>query len=534
MKKTFTINLSGTVFHIDDDAYDKLNTYIAQINKHFGNDADAKEIVADIESRIAELFQERLKNGKEVVSIDQVNEIIIIMGMPESFGDTLEEEKETTGSASSATTTKKRRLYRDPESKILGGVCGGLSAYFSIDPVVIRLIFVVLVFLGAGSSILIYLILWIIVPKATNSAQRLEMKGEPVNINNISKNIKEEFQEVKEMANKIKSEKPYLREKAESLGNIFISIIKIALRVFAIIFGLIMVVVGMLAVIVLITSMLITDEFLGITPFGGDVTQYLNLFVSSTTLFWFWVGAGLAIGIPLLALAYLGIKILFKIRTDTRRLRLSAIGLWFLGIILVFAMTVKAVGNFKVTSSITKQIPITTKSDTLYLKLGTNELGDAIESHLNFGKLRIAKLNGKNFLVDEPTLDIVKSDNGQFGLVVKTKARGKNLDAAQQNASEITYKLDVQDSLISFQSNFLLLDKTAYHNQDVSYILKVPENKTIYLSPEMTKIIHDIKNTSDMWDGDMGDKYWTMKPEGLELSQRKQVSSDQNTAIKKR
>jgi phage shock protein PspC (stress-responsive transcriptional regulator) len=532
MKKTFTINISGTVFHIDDDAYDKLSTYIAQINKHFGHDTDAQEIIEDIESRIAELFQERLKNGKEVVTLDQVNEIIAIMGMPDSFDDSIEEEKVVDSPSSNTKSSKGRRLYRDPENKILGGVCGGLSAYFGIDPVVIRLIFVALVFLGAGSSILIYFILWIIVPKATNSAQRLEMKGEPVNINNISKNIKEEFQEVKEMANKIKSEKPYLREKAESLGNIFLSMIKIALRVFAIIFGIILVLVGILAVIVLITSMFITDEFLGITPFGGDIPSYLNLFVSSTTLFWFWVGAGLAIGIPLLALAYLGIKILFKIRTDTRRLRLSALGLWIVGIILVFTMTVKAVEDYKASSSITKQEPITTKSDTLYLKLGNNELGEAIETHINFGKLKIAKLNGKNFLIDEPTLDIVKSDNADYSLVVKTKARGKNLEAAQHNASEITYKLDVQDSLITFQSNFLLLDKAAYHNQDVNYTLKVPVNKTIYLSQEMTKIIHDIKNTSDMWDGDMGDKYWTMKQEGLELTQRKQLINNQNTATK--
>ena len=92
MKKTFTINISGTVFHIDDDAYERLNNYIFQINRHFGNDADAKEIVEDIESRISELFQERIKDGSEVITLEQVNEIIVIMGMPEAFAEPNEAE----------------------------------------------------------------------------------------------------------------------------------------------------------------------------------------------------------------------------------------------------------------------------------------------------------------------------------------------------------------------------------------------------------------------------------------------------------
>ena len=92
MKKTFTINISGTVFHIDDDAYERLNNYISQINSHFGNDSEATEIVEDIESRISELFQERVKDGNEVINIDHVEEIIRIMGLPEAFDDTKETE----------------------------------------------------------------------------------------------------------------------------------------------------------------------------------------------------------------------------------------------------------------------------------------------------------------------------------------------------------------------------------------------------------------------------------------------------------
>ncbi len=233
MKKTLTINISGTVFHIDDDAYERLNNYIFGINKHFGNDDDAKEIVQDIESRISELFQERVKDGSEVITISHVEDIIRIMGMPEAFANTNDEEIKP-----KTTRTKGRKLYRDPDDRVLGGVCSGLGIFFNVDPIIIRLVFVLLVFLGAGSSLIIYLILWIVVPKAANTAQRLEMKGEEVNINNISKNIKEELQDVKENYEKFRANKSYIRsrERLDDAGNIILAIIRRILKVFVVLF----------------------------------------------------------------------------------------------------------------------------------------------------------------------------------------------------------------------------------------------------------------------------------------------------------
>ena len=166
---------------------------------------------------------------------------------------------------------------------------------------------------------------------------------------------------------------------------------------------------------------------------------------------------------------------------------------------------------------------VSTKSDTLYLKLGKDEFSDYLDSNINFDGLRIASVNGKQFLLYEPQLDIVKSETGEFSMTIKSKARGKDPEKAQNYAREINYKYELQDSLITFQPWFMLPDKSVWRQQEIEITLKVPENKTIYLSNEMVKILHDIQNTSDMWDGDMGGKYWTMKPEGLELAQRKQL-----------
>ncbi len=518
MKKTFTINISGTVFHIDDDAYERLNSYILQINRHFGNDADAKEIVQDIESRISELFQERAKDGSEVITIAQVEEIIRIMGMPEAFADSKDEEKVVTRMPRS----RAKKLYRDPDDRILGGVCSGLGSFFNIDPIIIRLIFVAL-FFGGGSSLIIYVILWIVVPKAANTAQRLEMKGEEVNINNISKTIKEEIQDVKENYQNFRASKSYIRsrERLDDAGSVIMSVLRAIFKIIGVFFGIILVSIGIIAIIALFTSLFVSSEFIGITPFSNELPHYLGLFVSDGTLTWFWVGLALTLGIPLIMLAYLGTRLIFRFESNNPAIGFSALGLWVLGIILLISASIHGFSDFKSVSTSTKQEPVITKSDTLYLKLGADEFSDYLDSSFDFDGLRIASINGKQFLLNEPRLEIEKSETNEFSVVIKSKARGRDLGVAQTNARNVDYKFAQQDSMIIFQPWFMLPDKSVWHKQEIDIVLKVPEKKTIYLSNEMVKIIHDIKNTSNMWDGDMVGKYWIMTPEGLELTQRK-------------
>ncbi len=481
-----------------------------------GSDAEATEIVEDIESRISELFQEHLRDRNEAITIEQVEQIIRIMGMPEAFDDAKEGEPEKI----KAPRQRQRKLYRDPDDRVLGGVCSGLGAYFNFDPVIIRLIFVLLIFLGAGSSLIIYIILWIVVPKASNSAQRLEMKGEEVNITNISKNIKEEIQEVKENYEKFKSSGKG-RERMSKAGNIITSILKAILKVAAVIFGVFLIAIGIFAIIALVTSLLITKEFIGITPLGQGLPQYLDLLMSGTNFFWFWIAIGIVIGLPLLLIAYLGTKLIFRFKSSNGRVGISSFALWVVGILLLIFISVRTFSDFKSISTTTKQEAITTKSDTLFVNLGKDEFSEYLDSNFNLGGLRVASIDSKQFLLTTPSLDIIKSDNNDFSLIIKSRARGRDLDKAQNNAREINYKYELQDSIITFSPWFMMPEKSGWRQQEIEITLKVPENKTIYLSGEMVKILHDIQNTSDMWDGDMGTHYWTMKPNGLEITQRK-------------
>ena len=198
MKQTYSVNLGGIAFNIDDDAYLDLRNYLNQIEAHFANEEGGTEILADIEARIAELFQERTKGAKQVVDLKDVKEIITILGDPSEIGD-----PENGGSSRKKEyfgPSGHRRIYRDPDNRVLGGVCSGMGAYWQMDPIVFRILFLV-AFLIGGVGLLLYLILWIVIPEAKTAAQKLEMKGEPVNVSNIGKTVKEEFKNVRDRMN---------------------------------------------------------------------------------------------------------------------------------------------------------------------------------------------------------------------------------------------------------------------------------------------------------------------------------------------
>ena len=522
MKKTLTINLSGSVFHIDDDAYERLHAYLIKITGHFGNDADAKEIVEDIEARIAEIFAEKIKSGDEVINSTHVEEVIVIMGTPEAISNE-EEEKEKVYEKKTF-RIRGKRLYRDPENRVLGGVCSGLGAYFSVDPVLIRILFVLVFFFPIGSSVLIYLILWIVVPTAASTAQRLEMKGEEVNIDNISKSIKEEMQDVKENFRNYRSNPVYTQSRSgvHEVGNALVAILKVIGTILLVIIGIPFVFVGAILLIVLFSLLFGAHTFLGMVPFEGGF-DHLNLFFSQgSTAGWIWAGLFLIICIPLLMLVYAGIKMIFRIKSHTHIFGPILGGLFVIGIFILIINGSRTIGEFSKAGTVTNSELFYTPSDTLYITAkqfeGEKGLDNLIDPDFNFGHFKIGVLNEKEVLIGSPELRIERGDNNKFDLIINKVSRGYNLSHAKQNAEDLPFKYQINDSLINIQPSFML--PGTWRNQHINLKINVPVGKTIYLDESVKDIIWDVKNTSDTFDYDMVNKYWTMKSDGLTLVNR--------------
>jgi len=191
MKRTQTVNIGGRVFQIDEDAYERLNLYLSAVEMHFHSEQERKEIMGDIESRFSELFHEKITSYHQVITVQDVEAVIRVLGEPGVFVG-----EENDAGKQRFYSEPYRRMYRDPDHRVLGGVCSGMGAYWHMDPVIIRILFLA-AFFGFGAGLIIYLVLWIVIPPARTTAQKLEMRGEPVTFNNIGRFVKNEFHEVK-------------------------------------------------------------------------------------------------------------------------------------------------------------------------------------------------------------------------------------------------------------------------------------------------------------------------------------------------
>ncbi|MBU0765616.1 MAG: PspC domain-containing protein [Bacteroidetes bacterium] len=522
MKKTYTINISGIVFYIDEDAYEKLQQYLDEINSRFADAEESREIIADVEARIAELFRENLAGMRQVITITDVEAIIRIMGNPEDFGD-----DETSGKGKRQERQKGsrrkfgKRVYRDPDDRILGGVGGGLGAYFGVDPLIMRILLICTFFF---SGPLLYLILWIIIPEAGTTAQKLEMRGEPVTIGNIERSIRDEFNTVKNNL-KNKRKKETCRETEGILQRIvmvFLAIINILVRVILIIIGVALVFTGVVLIIGFLIA-LFTDQ--GVMSFDGvnihsiALSELLGLFVSPDNQALLWTGLILVVGLPVLAIIYGGIRIIFRIKAGNRIPGAIGFLAWICGLVILSVVVVAEGKKFITTAGSTSITPLKdTISDIFYLEMGTagNYYYDEYFT-VALGDIEFVAGDEDIKLYGRPKIDIVKSETGAFKVIVKRKARGKNKKDAVCNAEKIRYNWIERDSLLIFDPFYTLPSGEEFRVQEIELVLSVPVGKTICPGEGMENVIYDVYNVENYFDREMIGKKWVMKAEGLSL-----------------
>ncbi len=509
MNKTVNVNIGGIVFHIDENAYERFKQYLESIRSHFSSSEGRDEIMQDIESRIAEMFQERIRDNKQVINILDVEEVTRRMGKPEQFGD--EETKESKEQMPKEKIHK--RLFRNPDEKLMGGVCSGLGAYFDIDPVWIRLILAFAI-LYYGTGFMLYLILWIVIPKAITTADKLQMKGEPITVGNIEKNVQEEMGQVKKKFNDVKeggSIRSFISKFFDAIGQIAKMIFLVVGKLFAILF----IFLGLLMVFVIFAS------FLALFKLPG--TQYpevLNQIFPTGFQFGFaLIAALIVVGLPFIMLAYWGARNIFNIRKSTRILNFSALGIWLAAVVVCVFLGISIAGDFREKQSIRREIDLVQPAASmLHLKLngkGENpkeyDLWDEDEWN---GDLRLS-LNDGQLQSKDIKLDIVKSENDSFQLTQICYARGSSKKTAADHATRISYSFNQADSILSFDPFFTIEKNEKYRVQKIQLILHVPVGKKIYIDPSMSSLIYDVENADNVLDYDMVKRTWEMQADGL-------------------
>ena len=474
MNKTVNINLGGMFFHIDEDAYQKLSRYFDAIKRSLSDSNGQDEIIKDIEMRIAELVSEKHTSEKQVINLKELDEIITVMGQPEDYridpdGD------ETQKNNFNTTNRAHKKLYRDKDKGSIAGVCTGLGHYFGIDSVWIKILFLILASTSFG--IIAYIILWIVMPEAVTTSEKLEMTGEPITISNIEKKVREEFENVSDkfknanydkMGNQVKT--GFGKFVAE-ISEVFLSIFKI----FAKILGVILIMASLAILVIL---------FIGVFTLGSSAfidlpwQDFINAGNFSDYPIWaFGVLMFLAIGIPFFFLLLLGFKLLSpSIKSIGNIAKYTLLALWLITIGILISIGIKQASEFAVNGRVVKKETIALQAnDTLFIKFKHNDyFAKDVHDYNNF-MITEDSLGTNVIYSNQVHLNVIKTDEKLPYLQIEKEAKGKSLSDARKTAEKIKYGYSIVGNKILLD-NYLITDfKNKYRDQEVEIFLYLPE-----------------------------------------------------------
>lgn len=345
MEKVISVTIGKVVFNVEDDAYEKLSEYFYSIRKYFSKDKDREEIIEDIEASVAEKFSIIKKNRDLAITIDDIERVVEEMGTIRDFKKIDSDDSEEMGGEKDEKDEEvRRKLYRDPDDVIIAGVASGLAAYLGIETAIVRLLFFFTMFLG-GTGVIIYFILWIILPAAETTAQKFEMRGEKVTLRQIEKSVKEGVERLKKKD--LKKVEKGLNSFFRALGDIF----QIFVKVVTVVIGFVLVVAGIGGICVL--SFLLAWVIGGVAIPNSSVVLSDIVFMGGA-LYWLFVAALYVVAmIPVLLIFLLGISFLKRKSVVSPISLIVFVCLWFFAIGVV---TLLVATNFEVIEKMVEKL----------------------------------------------------------------------------------------------------------------------------------------------------------------------------------
>lgn len=475
MNKTVNINLGGMFFHIDEEAYQKLSRYFEAIKRSLTNSNGQDEIIKDIEMRIAELFAEKHSAGKQVISLRELDEVIAVMGQPEDYRLDNEENE---GPKTSFTSQNKpiKKLYRDKDNAVIGGVLAGLGHYFGVDKVWIRILFLILL-LSYAVGLIPYIILWIVMPEAVTTSEKLEMTGEPVNISNIEKKVREEFDNVSEkirnvnydeMGNQVKTGADRI---ASNFGKVFMAIFK----VFAKILGVLLIFSALPVLIMLLIGVFTIGTSAFVEFPWNEFIQAGNF--SDFPAWTFGLLIFFAIGIPFFYLMILGFKLLItNMKSLGNVVNYTLFALWIISLGLLITIGMNQMMEYSTEGrSVNKQTLNMNPQDTLQIKFIHNDYyAKNVNEQTDF---QIAQDSSDQSVLysNNVRITIEKTDENLPYLQIEKKAKGRNLGVAKEKAEKIQYGFKFENNQLILD-NYILTDvKNKFRDQEVELTLYLPK-----------------------------------------------------------
>ncbi len=514
MKKTISINISGLVFNIEEQAYQSLQLYLEEIESILSDQEGVTEIIQDIEARIAELFHDRIDKHKEVVTSEDVEEIINIMGNPSQYkiDDETSDDSNQENRESQHIYTTEKRFYRDEDEAVVGGVAAGLAHYLGIDPVIIRIIFVLMFVLG-GSGVLLYIILWIVIPSAETTAQKLQMRGQPVNVDNI-KNYVHNFKD--EAKSGVSNASKSVRNAAKKGSSAFAKILNILGRLMG--FGMMI-----LGIILLVVILLVHFGSLGTFMIvDGDMAS--NLYSLTTLVFpegsetiGFWA-LFLAILLPLLFLTTLGIRLLFRLKGRVKTSFITGLVIWIVAISTLAFVGVETGLEFKNDYTYEDQVEQQNvmKRDTLFVKMKDPLWSDQT---IDFRHNDYVAIDSDSVTVGFPLIRIKRDRSIQnIKVSVIKRSNGATIKKARSFSEHIAYTSKFSGDNLFIPASYTFPAKDKIRGQFASLLIRVPVGKRIVMPANLDNFPVDFEECEHFSDDFLEEaSVWEATEDGMQF-----------------
>jgi len=459
MKKNFSVNIQGRLFNVDEDAYALLEQYISHLNEVFAGEPSQESIISDFQKKISQKLHDQLKHLKtQVVTIEIVRQILADLGFEEQKSD-----EEETQSSKKQQSASYKRLYRHPDNRYLGGVCGGIAAYFSIDPIIVRILFAVFTVVFAV-GLLAYLILWIVVPPAHSPIERLNMKGERISAEKVKQVVTEEFKEVEKSFEKLRKdtfESDAFADVGKGIGDFikfpvlvrfFVGSLFIAISSFFII--------GLL--IMLVPPLNLGNyEGIFIEGFSHLGELLFNSAIMGSILKWSLIMMFL---IPFAGVFMYGISLISGLSAKTAVLRWVSQYLGTISIIIFFLCVVWVYIQF------------------LFLHKQEQKLNFSGAYYSEY-VLDVKKESDSQYLLKGKPIVVFELASGDtLSTIVQTRAYGRNSVKAAKNNSDIIMNIETSRDTV-FIAPHWFTETDIWRGQNVKVVVSVPLGRRISMTP---------------------------------------------------
>ncbi len=512
MEKTIKINIAGVVFQINEDAFETLRDYLQAISSRLKKMAGGNEMIEDIEARIAEIFQSSSSWKTGVISLEDVTEMISTMGSPEEitgeFDQEYYDERKNLG----------KKMYRDPDKAIIGGVCSGLGAYFRIDPIILRVLFIVFsIFYLSG--LFVYIVLWIALPGAVTSSQKRELhRNPPERKENVTREIKDASENIS---------KAVSGEGTRKVGHAFNEIFRAFGKFFIILFRIIIAILGVSFIIggFSLFFSFIVIAFFNTTPIFGNIfdtnifylPDFLSFLVNPSVTPWLMLLSSLVILLPLLGIIYWGIRMVFQFRVRDLALNLTMFIIWIVSATALSLLLFSQGVSFSNSGRTTEDISLPA-SDTI--NIGINSYINSIEYdrsiELPFDEFALYLDEDERKIYGGAVTDIYRTDKDRAYMQIVKYSNGRTKSDALEKADNLSYLYNISGNNLLLDEYFTIPEGNRWSGAYIKIRIYIPEGVSIYVQEDAEDVFDDYQGNG-VYSYELGDKTWVMTDEGLEI-----------------